>query len=151
MIQVDSEINKLLKVLVHTPDVGIERITPKRAEELLFDDIVYLPKMQEEHETFKAVLAAFAGKENVYEMQKLLHESLGMDEALKKDALERIVDFEELPKSAYAQLNALDDKKLAEVLITGYDNQADHILFDPIPNFIFTRDIAVVVKDHIIV
>jgi len=151
MIQVDSEISTLLKVIVHTPDVGIERITPKRAEELLFDDIVYLPKMQEEHETFKKVLEAFAGNDNVYEIKTLLEQSLAINEALKKEALEKIIGFEELPKSSLVRLESMHDEKLAEVLISGYDNKADHILFDPIPNFIFTRDIAVVVKDHIII
>src|SRR5690606_16768790 len=37
------------------------------------------------------------------------------------------------------------------VLISGYLESQDHIFFDPIPNFIFTRDIAVVVKDHVII
>ncbi|MEO0341120.1 MAG: arginine deiminase family protein [Bacteroidota bacterium] len=41
--------------------------------------------------------------------------------------------------------------ELAELLITGYDREEDHILFDPIPNFIFTRDIAVAVNDHVII
>jgi len=35
-------------------------------------------------------------------------------------------------------------------LITGYSAQSDHIFFNPIPNFIFTRDIATTVKDHVI-
>ena len=45
----------------------------------------------------------------------------------------------------------MTNEKLAEVLVTGYLRKDDHILFDPIPNFIFTRDIAVTVKDHIII
>jgi len=151
MIQVDSEINPLLKVIVHQPDKGIERITPKRAEELLFDDIVYLPQMAEEHETFRKVLEAFSGKENVYEIQTLLKESLAIDDRLKKAALVLVIDFEELPKSMNEKLLQMDDERLSEILITGYDSKEDHILFDPIPNFIFTRDIAVVVKDHIVI
>jgi len=60
-IYVDSEIGKLKKVIVHRPDEGIARITPKRAEELLFDDIVHLPNMQDEHDIFVNVLRAFIG------------------------------------------------------------------------------------------
>jgi arginine deiminase len=45
----------------------------------------------------------------------------------------------------------LPDERLANVLITGYLEEEDYILFDPIPNFIFTRDIAVTVNDHVII
>jgi arginine deiminase len=41
--------------------------------------------------------------------------------------------------------------RLADVLITGYLKEEDYILFDPIPNFIFTSDIAVTVNDHVII
>jgi arginine deiminase len=151
MILVDTEINDLLKVIVHSPDSGIERITPKRAEELLFDDIVYLPKMVEEHDTFRHVLEAFMGEENVIEIKELLQEALGHDHKLKENMLKMIIDFEELPASTFDLLMDLSDEKLSEVLVTGYLTKSDHILFDPIPNFIFTRDIAVTVKDHILI
>ena len=48
IINVSSEIDPLKKVIVHRPDDGIERISPKKAEELLFDDIVHLFQMQAE-------------------------------------------------------------------------------------------------------
>jgi arginine deiminase len=52
-IQVSSEIGPLKQVIVHRPDEGIARISPKKAEELLFDDIVFLPQMQEEHDVLR--------------------------------------------------------------------------------------------------
>jgi len=148
---VDSEINKLTKVIVHCPDEGIERITPKRAEELLFDDIVYLPKMVEEHNVFRSILEAFIGKDNVLEISDLLLESLNVNDKLKKEVLQMIVDDAELPQSTMVMLQDMSHELLTEVLITGYYEKEDHILFDPIPNFIFTRDIAVTVRDHIII
>ncbi len=148
---VNSEINTLKKVIIHSPDKGIERITPKRAEELLFDDIVYLDKMQEEHQTFKQVLESFVGKDNVLEVEKLLTEALDHNPNLKRQLLELIVTDEELSTNTISELEALDHDRLTDILITGYDNKNDIILFDPIPNFIFTRDIAVAVKDHIII
>ena len=72
MINVSSEIGKLKRVIVHRPDEGIARVSPKKAEELLFDDIVHLPRMQEEHDVFTAVLRAFLGEENVLEAEQLL-------------------------------------------------------------------------------
>lgn len=148
---VTSEIGKLKKVIVHSPDDGIARISPKRAEELLFDDIVHLPKMREEHDLFIKVLNAFVGKENVLKTQKLLIEALGVSDESKKELVAVVIDYEELPVKYIDQLYALDNVVLANMLITGYLEAEDHIFFDPIPNFIFTRDIAVTVNDHVIV
>lgn len=146
-----SEIAPLKRVIVHRPDEGIARVSPKRAEELLFDDIVYLPQMQKEHDIFSAVLKAFLGEENVLETQQLIQESLAFDEESKLEMLEKIVDWEELPSSYVQILANLSDASLAQTLITGYLPQEDMILFDPIPNFIFTRDIAVTIKDYVII
>lgn len=149
-IYVDSEIGKLKKVIVHRPDEGIARITPKRAGELLFDDIVHLPNMQDEHDIFVNILRAFVGKQNVLEVRDLLAEST-RDEESKYEVINKIVDFEELPYSFIPRLASLSSEQLADTLITGYLEPEDRILFDPIPNLIFTRDIAVTVKDHVII
>ncbi len=149
-IYVDSEIGRLKKVIVHRPDEGIARITPKRAGELLFDDIVHLPNMQEEHDIFTDVLRAFLGKENVLEVRDLLAEST-RDEESKYEVINKITDFEELPYSFIPRLAGLSPEQLADTLITGYLEPEDRILFDPIPNLIFTRDIAVTIKDYVII
>jgi arginine deiminase len=65
--------------------------------------------------------------------------------------LEQIANFEELPAQYLAELKAMDDELLSIVLITGHDPVTDNIYFDPVPNLIFTRDIAVVVNDHIVI
>ena len=151
-VNVASEIAPLNRVIIHRPDEGIARISPKRSEELLFDDIVYLPQMQEEHDVFSAVLKHFLGEENVLETETLLYEALeAASDEDKKEMIETIIDYEELPRSYEDMLLALDNKALMETLITGYHAEQDMILFDPIPNFIFTRDIAVTINDHVII
>ncbi|MCF8237165.1 MAG: arginine deiminase [Saprospiraceae bacterium] len=150
-IHVSSEIGTLKRVMVHRPDAGIARISPKRASELLFDDIVHLPQMQEEHDIFTAVLEAFLGKENVLESHQLLLESLQHDRDTRDEVIRMIIDYEELPKSYVQMLSDLPDEELAKTLITGYLASDDHILLDPIPNFIFTRDLAVVINDHVVI
>ncbi|MEO1434529.1 MAG: arginine deiminase family protein [Bacteroidota bacterium] len=150
-VQVSSEIGTLRRVIVHRPDNGIDRISPKRAEELLFDDIVFLEKMQEEHDEFRAVLDCFLGEEHVLETGVLLLEALQSDPETKKELLDLIINFEELPNRDIQLLNKLDDLALRDLLITGYCESEDCILFDPIPNFIFTRDIAVTVNDHVVI
>lgn len=151
MISVDSEIGKLRKVLVHRPDRGIARISPKRAEELLFDDIVYVPQMMEEHDIFTNVLDEFVGQENVLETEELIFEALGKSADLRVELIDKIIDYEELPYKDKEALLEMDNRTLTNVLVTGYLREDDHIFFDPIPNFIFTRDIAVAVNDHIII
>lgn len=150
-INVSSEIGILQKVIVHRPDAGISRVSPKRAEELLFDDIVFLPKMQEEHDVLTKLLGKFLGDNNVLEITDLLEETITADPKNKNLIISRVEDYEELPRKYGEKLEKLNPKELAKVLITGYLEEDDHILFDPIPNFIFTRDIAVVVNDHVII
>ena len=146
-----SEIGQLKRVIVHRPDEGISRISPKRAEDLLFDDIVYLPQMQTEHDIFTDVLKAFLGPDNVLETQQLIREALEADEESKMETIDKIVDYEELPSYFKEKLASLSNAELAKVLINGYYAPEDYILFDPIPNFIFTRDIAVTINDHVVI
>ncbi|NNE30278.1 MAG: arginine deiminase [Saprospiraceae bacterium] len=150
-IHVSNEIGSLLRVIIHRPDSGISRISPKRAEELLFDDIVHLPSMQAEHDIFTAVLRSFVGEKHVYETGNLILEALNADKEKKEVTIESILDYEELPPTWKEKLISLPNEQLAKLLITGYDEVEDFIYFDPIPNFIFTRDIAVTINDHVIV
>src|SRR5688572_22270975 len=148
---VPSEIGALQRVIVHRPDAGIARISPRHAGELLFDDIVHLPRMQEEHDIFTAILSHFIGRENVLEVQDLVLESLRADPKAREHFMGYIASFEELPLKYVEELNGMDDELLTQVLITGKDPVSNYIYFEPVPNLIFTRDIAVVVNDHIVI
>ncbi len=148
---VPSEIGHLKRVITHRPDTGISRVWPKRAGELLFDDIVHLPRMQEEHDIFIQVLACFVGMENILETETLIREAIQADPENGKELIRLVADFEELPDSFRINMESLDPENLARILITGYWPEEDFILFDPIPNFIFTRDIAAAVNDHVII
>lgn len=148
---VKSEIDPLKRVLVHRPDSGISRISPKRAEELLFDDIVHLPRMQEEHDVFTNVLKAFLGDNNVLEVERLLCEAIAADPETKEEVIGMILDYEELPQSYGDTMRALSPEALTNLLVTGYYEKDDLVFFDPIPNFIFTRDIAVTINGHILI
>lgn len=147
---VSSEIAPLRKVVVHRPDAGISRISPKQSDELLFDDIVFLPQMQQEHDIFTRVLNAFVGADEVLETSHLLFEALEADATARAELIRHICAFEELPRTLADLLEGIDNQSLAQVLITGAYPEKDYILFDPIPNFIFTRDIAVVANQHVI-
>lgn len=149
--KVYSEIGLLKKVVVHSPDKGLSRISPKKAEELLFDDIIHLPLMEKEHEVFVAVLKLFVGDDNVIDTETLLEQSIDYSHINKEKLIDDIIRFEELPSKVRPLMLEMDSERLTDLLITGYCERDDSYLFDAIPNFIFTRDIAVVIKDYILI
>lgn len=150
-INVRSEIAELKKVIIHHPDEGLSRISPKKAEQLLFDDIIHLPLMQTEHKIFSDVLKAFIGENNVIDTETLLEEALDYSSLFKEKLVNDIIRFEELPNRFKTVMLEMSNDKLKNLLITGYYKKEKAFLFDAIPNFIFTRDIAVVIKDYILI
>jgi arginine deiminase len=149
--KVSSEIGKLKKVMIHRPDSGIARVNPKKSDELLFDDIVHLPAMRKEHKVFEEVVKAFVGNEGVWCVEDLILEGLKEDVDGREEMIDLLIEFEELPKSFRGHFEEMEPLRLRNVLITGYDEKNDRIYFDPLPNFIFTRDIAVMVNDHLLI
>ena len=53
---VDSEVGTLRKVIVHRPGLEHTRLTPSNAEELLFDDVIWVKRAKEEHDAFVSVM-----------------------------------------------------------------------------------------------
>src|SRR6201996_6890999 len=56
MLGVDSEVGRLRQVILHRPDLELKRLTPDNAADLLFDDVLWVGRAQEEHDAFAAVL-----------------------------------------------------------------------------------------------
>jgi len=77
-IHVKSEIGKLKTVILKRPCREILNLTPEYLTELLFDDIPYLPHMQDEHDEFAKALEG-QGVEVLY-LEKLMEEALKTDE-----------------------------------------------------------------------
>lgn len=149
-IGVNSEIQPLQTVLVHQPDEGIARVSPRRSDELLFDDIVDFKGIVSEHQIFSRLLGHMIGEEQVIEMEHLLSETLSSKPEARNQLISELLHFEELPDRIGVILSDIPACELAHSLVTGYLPQDDLYFLDPIPNFIFTRDIAAVVKDHFV-
>ena len=47
-----SEVGKLREVLVHRPDLSLQRLTPDNCQALLFDDVLWVKKARQEHDVF---------------------------------------------------------------------------------------------------
>ncbi len=93
---------------------------------------------------------------NVLDTQQLLMEII-KEEQVKLRLISAICSYEESSFATQQQLEHIQDPALlAKVFITGIlpaeanASGEDQYIFPPIPNFIFTRDIGIMVKDHIL-
>ena len=83
---VHSEVGKLRKVMVHRPDLSLQRLTPSTHDDLLFDDVLWVERAQYEHDQFVARMRE-RGVE-VFLLSDLLTEALGLyTKTAGKDAL----------------------------------------------------------------
>ena len=88
-INVTSEIKPLKKVLLHRPGNELLNLTPNTLQELLFDDIPYLPIAQKEHDEFARVLKE-NGVEVVY-LENLMAEVLAQDENIREEFIKQFI------------------------------------------------------------
>src|SRR5919204_2360407 len=118
--QVDSEIGRLRKVLLHEPDLELTRLTPANVGELLFDEILWVERAQAEHRAFAEVLRG-RGVE-VFELADLLAGVLA-DEAARKELLDRVVTVDAFGAGLAPELRAwfdsLEARELVRYLIGG--------------------------------
>jgi len=139
-----SEIASLKKILIHSPDAGIAKVTPDLATELLYEDIVYYTKIQEEHASLKVVLEEYVGKENCLEITDLFSAVL-QDTIVKEEFVHYLCLLEGKP-SLKAKLLDMPAKELSQYSIEGC---LDEVIL-PVPNLIFTRDIGSVAGPFLI-
>lgn len=147
-----SEVDTLKKVIIHYPDDGIEVVTPSNALEFLYDDIVHLQVMREEHQKFIDILSAFIGEENVLDTEDLLLDVFNsIDEINREKFFNYLFSQEKLTNEAKAKLKSLPNKDLVYTLFTGVLAEDDSSILSPLPNYVFTRDIAVAIKDYLLI
>jgi arginine deiminase len=154
-VRVTSEIGALRAVLVHTPGLELEAVTPGNREDFLYDDLIGLEVSAREHARLKRVLGEFA---TVYEISDLLTDLLAEPQArdyLIGRALE-VVPSEPLAQ----QLAQLPPRTIVEMLIQGTEEEPGPIasalnetgfVFPPLPNLFFPRDIGMVIGRHVVV
>ncbi len=155
-INVNNEINKLKKVLVHRPGDELLNLTPNALDELLFDDIPDLDKAKEEHDEFAKIFRN-EGVEVVY-LEDLMAETIKDNKELKEKFLDQYLkeaDIEDdlVLSEAKKLLESIKDDKefvlktMAGITLNELGIKNDHVLFDykytainPMPNLYFTRD-----------
>jgi arginine deiminase len=150
-----SEVGRLRKVMVHRPGLEHSRLTPSNAEELLFDDVLWVTRAKAEHDMFREVMRE-RGVE-VFEAEQLLAEALVKPEA-KDWVCDHIVSERQVginaARVARQWVETGDAAQVAEFLIGGITraevsedaglmwrtSDPTSMLLPPLPNFLFQRD-----------
>jgi arginine deiminase len=160
---VHSEVGKLRQVIVHRPELSLNRLTPDNHDELLFDDVLWVERAQWEHDQFVARMRE-RGVE-VFYVQDLLAEAL----AASPEARQRLTDLvtteyvvgpglvddvraalaefaaDKLARHLIGGLTAaelgldLESLKRHSLIAAAIDDPTIFVL-PPLPNSLFTRD-----------
>ncbi|MDZ7882704.1 MAG: arginine deiminase [Mycobacterium sp.] len=157
---VHSEVGKLRKVLVCSPGLAHERLTPTNCDDLLFDDVLWVQNARRDHFDFMDKMRD--RDVEVVELHELLTETMEIADA-KAWLLDRKIVANEvglgLVEDTRAYLDSLAPQRLTELLIggmsirdlptdvrTGYralareDTGVTEYLMPPLPNTLYTRD-----------
>jgi arginine deiminase len=147
---IPAEAHLLQQVIVHTPGQEMELVAPENRAELLFDDILFLGHARKEHLLMCSIFEKIIGRaEGVLEIEELLLDTFRQEEA-RHTFVNRLC--RSLPEQ---NLGAVEDElkrfspsALQRFALTGESDLP--IKVQPVPNLMFTRDLAAVVHDHII-
>jgi len=161
-INVNSEIGKLVGVILHTPGEEVEKMNPENAAGALYSDIINLPIAQKEYKQIEGVLSKIT---KTYQVKDLLTNIL-KDEKIKLEVLNRIekiepniIEFDTDP-SLKETLFGKDAKELARLLIEGVEIERDNFTrflskdwfaLKPMHNFYFTRDASMSIYNEVLV
>lgn len=158
-INVNSEIGRLKKVLLHRPGKELENLKPEWLERLLFDDIPWLELAVKEHDEFANVFRQ-NDVEVVY-LEDLVSETLDQNNELKAQFIKQFLDESHVISDTLRQvvteyLHSFDTTKemIAKTMSGIRKNEipnwtkrtlSDYIgdypfICDPMPNLYFTRD-----------
>ena len=178
-VKVSTEIGRLRKLLIHSPDSGLGKVVPSKAQDWLFEDIVHLDTIRKDEydyyvkllmyfldpEKIKGNLADidaetsnrkffkpdhpdFHGSHAVIEIQNLLSDIL-KEPIIRKKLTASVCAIEGCTYKLQLQLIDTDPVELAKIFISG--TMADDLMiFAPIPNLIFTRDVGITINNHIL-
>jgi arginine deiminase len=151
-----SEVGKLRTVMVHRPDLSLQRLTPDNREALLFDDVLWVKKARQEHDAFVDTMRERGI--TVLDFGTMLSEVLGLAEA-RRWILDRRVSPAAVGEDMVSELRGwLDEMPAAELSrylvggiaraelpfdpagLAGRTMQPQDFVLPPLPNQMFTRD-----------
>lgn len=140
--------------MVHSPGAEIESVSPDRATEALYNDILPMSAVRQEHEKLVAFLSTVA---EVYEFRDLLEDAARSHEGRRH--LLRYVLREASGPDAVTRLSTAPPCELVAACIEGLPGRAKSLseylessLFalPPVPNLYFMRDVAMVIGERVV-
>lgn len=152
-INVSSEIGHLQGVIVHTPGHEVSLVNPELKDELLFDDIIFEEDARGEHlDMLDIFKTAMPENGKVFEIVDLFRETISSSDARAYYIEQLLREFPEYNLSAIEQeLLSLNADDLLTFSIQGTLKGSKEFNLLPTPNLLFTRDLAAVVGDSILV
>ncbi len=178
-LDVTSEIGNLRALLIHSPDNGLGKVVPSKAQDWLFEDIVHLETMRKnEYDYYVKLLMYFLDPQKikgklkdvddeknkraffkpddkdfhasgkVIEIQTLLADILVEDD-IRKKLVASVCAIESVNYRMQLKLIDIEPVELAKIIISGSLNH-DEMIFAPIPNLIFSRDIGVAINNFML-
>lgn len=151
-INVSSEIGHLGGVIVHTPGREVSLVNPELKDELLFDDIIFEEDARGEHldmlDIFKAAMPADG---QVIEIMDLFSDVFKNSDARAYFIEQLIKEFPEANLHVVEKdLLNLPPDELLRFVTQGKIEHSKGFTLHPTPNLLFTRDLAAVVGNHIL-
>jgi arginine deiminase len=151
-VGIPSETDLLKKVIVHTPGREVSLVNPNLKEELLFDDIIFESDAKTEHlDMLKVFRAAMPDDGEVLEILDLALECF-QSEDVRAEFIELMI--KELPyeniHTVKNDLIQLTPESLLQFVVEGSIPPRRAFNLNPAPNLLFTRDLAAVTGDWII-
>ncbi|MBN8788407.1 MAG: amidinotransferase, partial [Terrimonas sp.] len=165
-VNVTSEIGTLRRVLVHTPDGGLGKVVPSKAQDWLFEDIVHLETIRrDEYDHYTKLLLYFLdekkikgrlsniddakNRRNFYKPEhadffksdkvvewQSLLSDILNDDTIKAKLVASVCAVENCSYLIQKDLLNLQPLQLAKVFITG-SLPDKTMIFPPVPNLIF--------------
>jgi arginine deiminase len=154
-VNVTSEFGELEGVIVHTPGLEVEEMTPETAKRALYSDILNLSVAAAEYRQLKGVLSRVS---ECFEVTDLLTEIL-KNEQVKNRLLNEICTREHAT-DILPDLLQLKSDELARQLIQGVPIQRNNLTrylsqerfsLWPLHNFLFTRDASMAFRDEVVI
>jgi arginine deiminase len=147
---VNSETAPLRQVLVHTPGEEMRLVSPENKLDLLFDDLLFTERAQEEHRLMCQLFEAVVDQPDaVLQVSDLLRDTFNTEDARYEFIALLAERLPERNFEAYErELRRLSPDELHRFALTGQSSL--RLSTNPLPNLMFTRDLSAVVGDHVI-
>lgn len=150
---IPSETDILNKVIVHTPGSEVSLVNPNIKEELLFDDIIFESDAKAEHiDMLKIFKTAMPLGSEVIEVLDLALDCFGSED-VRHAFIEMMI--KEMPDenihTVKKDLQELSPEKLLKFVVEGSIPPHRAFNLNPAPNLLFTRDLAAIVGNSIII